>query len=75
MKKQLLGALESLEPESIDTAGMLIEALATVTNNVEEVSTASQVNVCMIRRCYFKHKQENNSHQIIFDRKQTCSEN
>ena len=45
MKEQLLKALVSLETESIDTAGALIDALATVTNNVEEVSTASQVNV------------------------------
>ena len=44
MKEKLLGALDSLEPESIDTLGVIIEAMATVTNDVEEVSTTAQVN-------------------------------
>lgn len=44
MKEQLLGALETLEPESIDTLGVMVESMATVANDVEEVSTTSQVN-------------------------------
>jgi len=49
MKEKLLGALDSLEPESLDTLGVIIEAMATVTNDVEEVSTTAQVNDKLLR--------------------------
>ena len=43
IKEDLLGVLEDLEPESIDTAGLLIAAMSAVTNNVEELSSEAQV--------------------------------
>lgn len=43
IKEDLLGVLEDLEPESIDSAGLLIEAMSSVTNNVEELSSKAQV--------------------------------
>ena len=49
MKEKLLGALDSLEPESLDTLGVIIEVMATVTNDVEEVSTTAQVNDKLLR--------------------------
>lgn len=50
IKEDLLGILEDLEPESIDTAGLLIEAMSSVTNNVEELSSEAQV--CQTCRAY-----------------------
>ena len=43
IKEDLLGVLKDLEPESIDTAGLLIAAMSAVTNNVEELSSEAQV--------------------------------
>lgn len=41
----MLGALAAVEPESLETAGVLLEAMAVATDNVEELSPSSQVNV------------------------------
>lgn len=43
MKEDLLGVLEQIEPESIDTAEVMVEAMSSVTNNVEELSSKAQV--------------------------------
>ena len=43
IKEDLLGVLEDLEPESMDTAGLLIEAMSSLTSNVEELSSKAQV--------------------------------
>lgn len=51
MKKELVEALTNLDPESIDTAGVITEALTAVTSNVEEVSTALQVNILVTPFC------------------------
>ena len=51
MKEELLEALTNLDPESIDTAGVITEALSAVTSNVEEVSTALQVNILVTPFC------------------------
>lgn len=50
IKEDLLGVIEGLEPESIDTAGLMIEAMSSVTNNVEELSSKTQV--CEMSRAY-----------------------
>lgn len=41
----MLGALAAVEPESLETAGVLLEAMAVATDNVEELSPSSQVNM------------------------------
>lgn len=41
----MLGALAAVEPESLETAGVLLQAMAVATDNVEELSPSSQVNV------------------------------
>ena len=43
MKEDLLGVLAQLEPESIDTAELMVKAMSSVTNNVEELSSKAQV--------------------------------
>lgn len=50
IKEDLLGVIEGIEPESIDTAGLMIEAMSSVTNNVEELSSTAQV--CEMSRVY-----------------------
>ncbi|XP_078355934.1 polycystin-1-like, partial [Oculina patagonica] len=42
MKEDLLGVLQQIEPESIDTAELMVEAMSSVTNNVEELSSNAQ---------------------------------
>lgn len=44
----MLGALAAVEPESLETAGVLLEAMAVSTDNVEELSTSSQVNMKLL---------------------------
>ena len=44
MKEELLGALNQLEPESLDTLGVVLEAMSSVTNDVTELSSTAQVN-------------------------------
>lgn len=51
MKKELVEALTNLDPESIDTAGVITEALTAVTSDVEEVSTALQVYILVTPFC------------------------
>ena len=51
MKEKLLEALTNLDPESIDTAGVITEALTAVTSDVEEVSTSLQVNMLVTPFC------------------------
>ena len=41
----MLGALAEVEPESLETAGVLLEAMAVATGHVEELSPSSQVNM------------------------------
>lgn len=43
MKEDLLGVLAQLEPESIDTAELMVKAMSSVTNNVDELSSKAQV--------------------------------
>lgn len=50
IKEDLLGVIEGLEPESIDTAGLMIEAMSSVTNNAEEISSKAQV--CEMSRAH-----------------------
>ena len=51
MKEEMLEALKTLDPESIDTAGVIAEALAAVTSDVEEVSASLQVNILVTSFC------------------------
>lgn len=44
MKEDLLVVLAQLEPESLDTVEVMMEAMSSVTNDVEELSSTSQVN-------------------------------
>ena len=44
----MLGALAAVEPESLETAGVLLEAMAVATDNVEELSPSSQVNMKLL---------------------------
>ena len=44
----MLGALASVEPESLETAGVLLKAMAVATDNVEELSPSSQVNMKLL---------------------------
>lgn len=43
MKEVLLAVLEQLEPESVDTAELIMGAMSSVTSNVEELSRRAQV--------------------------------
>jgi len=45
MREDMLGALAEVEPESLETAGVLLEAMAVATGHVEELSPSSQVNM------------------------------
>lgn len=44
----MLGALAAVEPESLETAGVLLEAMAVASDNVEELSPSSQVNMKLL---------------------------
>lgn len=49
MKEDLLVVHAQLEPESLDTVEVMMEAMSSVTNDVEELSSTSQVNAkCLI---------------------------
>ncbi|XP_022800006.1 polycystin-1-like [Stylophora pistillata] len=48
MKEELLGALNQLEPESLDTLGVVLEAMSSVTNDVTELSSTAQSTVLNI---------------------------
>ena len=44
----MLGALATVEPASLETAGVLLEAMAVATDKVEELSPSSQVNMKLL---------------------------
>ena len=44
MKENLLEALVQLDPESLDTLGVMLEAMTSLTDDVTELSSTAQVN-------------------------------
>lgn len=48
MREDMLGALAAVEPASLETAGVLLEAMAVATDKVEELSPSSQVNMKLL---------------------------
>lgn len=66
----MLGALAAVEPESLETAGVLLEAMAVATDNVEELSPSSQVNMKLlsakgnVKKKVVKWSNDNQAHTL-----------
>ena len=66
----MLGALAAVEPESLETAGVLLEAMAVASDNVEELSPSSQVNMKLlsakgnVKKNVVKWSNDNQAHTL-----------